>query len=82
MCHNFFLAQIKERERISILTVRFAPHLRVVNYSGGKEQREEQRTDITDHVTGQSTNWKRAKYPFDVMIGNYEVGRCYIWSVM
>ena len=40
------------------------------------EQREEQRTDIADHVTGQSTNWKRAKYPFDIMLVNYEVSRC------
>ena len=46
-----------------------------MNYSGGKEQREEQRTDITGHVTGQSTNWKIAKYPFDIMVANYEVSR-------
>ena len=78
-----FLPWLKsKRERISISTVRFAPHLRVVNYSGGKEQREEQRTDITDHVTGQSTNWKRVKYPFDVMIGNYEVGRYMVCDVV
>ena len=34
------------------------------------------RTDITDHVTGQSTNWMIAKYPFDVMIATNKVGRC------
>ncbi len=53
--------------------LRFAPHLRVMNYSGSKEQREEQGAEVTDHVTGQSSNWKKAKYPFHIMLGNYEV---------
>ena len=32
---------------------RFAPHLRVLNYSGGKEVREKQRQEVSDHITEQ-----------------------------
>ena len=32
---------------------RFAPHLKVLNFSGNKEAREEQREEIIDHVSSQ-----------------------------
>ncbi len=57
----------------ALIVWRFAPHLQVMNYSGSKERREEQRAVVTDHVTRQSSNWKKAKYPFHIMLGNYEV---------
>jgi hypothetical protein len=50
---------------------RFSPHLKVLNYSAGKEAREEEQARIMNSVSAQE--WKKGKFPFHVMLAHYEV---------
>lgn len=50
---------------------RFSPQLKVLNYSGGKEAREEEKAKIVNAVSSQE--WDRAKFPFHILLAHYEV---------
>ena len=52
---------------------RFSPGIKILNYSGSKETREEERTKVINHVTSQGREWNRAKFPFHVLLAHYEV---------
>lgn len=53
--------------------LRFYPHFKVLDYSGGKEKREELRDDITTRVSAQGLGWAKATFPFHIMLAHYEV---------
>ena len=53
---------------------RFSPLLKVLNYSAGKDVREEQRAKVMSNVAVQGGKWDRAKFPFHIMLAHYEVG--------
>lgn len=50
---------------------RFSPQLRVLNYSAGKEAREEEQARIIKDVSARE--WNRAKFPFHILLAHYEV---------
>ena len=52
---------------------RFYPHFKVLDYSGGKEKREELREDLIAQVLSQGVGWAKAKFPFHIMLAHYEV---------
>lgn len=61
------------------LPLRFCPHFKVLDYSGGKEKREELRDDITAHVSSQGRGWARATFPFHIMLAHYDVIVFLLW---
>ncbi|KAG0627932.1 hypothetical protein M758_2G239400 [Ceratodon purpureus] len=53
---------------------RFAPHLRVLRYVGNKEEREELRQKICEHVNEQAPQARaNPELPFDVLLTTYEL---------
>lgn len=54
-----------------IFAGRFSPQLRVLNYSAGKEAREEEQARIMKDVSVQE--WDRARFPFHILLAHYEV---------
>ena len=56
---------------LPVVQCRFSPQLKVLNYSGGKESREEEQARIMDTVSAQE--WSRRKFPFHILLAHYEV---------
>ena len=52
---------------------RFFPQFVVLNYSQGKEIREEQRANVISDILSQEKGWNKARFPFHVMLAHYEV---------